>query len=552
MGNCFSHDDAARQPLLGATVHELQAENARLRGLLAGGGGESKYSASAVAIPRMRGEIAFLAPPPLPGSIGPPGPGLAGLRPPGIPGALAPPPLPGGPRPPGIPGALAPPPLPGGPRPPGIPGAPPPPPIPGGPRPPPPLGGPSGPPPPPMMGGPGGPPPPPPLGGPGGPPPPPGMGMPWAKGCTTPRGSSKPGKKAIKPSVPMRSLYWATIPTQKVDATIWKELTDEHVTCIDRDAIEARFAKKAAPVAKAKGKGGKQTSSAPKAITLLDGKRQQNGGICMKKLKLDSASLRAAVLGMDSAVLTPDNIALLLKLVPTKEERDLLLAYEGGTGSKTGQAGGAGGAGTPRLGPVDAFVLGICHVPHFQQRLESVALRHRFQSTCDDLSRDMDTVERAVEACLHSKGFRRVLETVLSIGNYLNGSTSRGGAYGFRISALEKLSTIKDAQESSRSLVDFLVESLRRDHGGGRREDDDRTLAVQFPIDMTPHVGASVRIPMLQMRTDVMLLRKDVQSMVAELDCTVTAAPRTHLNLTPACRFRHLVTFPTLSPPYQW
>ena len=361
--------------------------------------------------------------------------------------------------------------------------------------------------------------------------------MPWAKGCTTPRGSSKPGKIAIKPSVPMRSLYWATIPTQKVDATIWKELTDEHVTCIDRDAIEARFAKKAAPVAKAKGKGGKQTSSAPKAITLLDGKRQQNGGICMKKLKLDSASLRAAVLGMDSAVLTPDNIALLLKLVPTKEERDLLLAYEGGTGGKTGKAGGAG---TPRLGPVDAFVLGICHVPHFQQRLESVALRHRFQSTCDDLSRDMDTVERAVEACLHSKGFRRVLETVLSIGNYLNGSTSRGGAYGFRISALEKLSTIKDAQESSRSLVDFLVESLRCDHGRGRREDDDRTLAVQFPIDMTPHVGASVRIPMLQMRTDVMLLRKDVQSMVAELDCTVTTAPRTHLNLTPACRSRHL------------
>lgn len=36
-----------------------------------------------------------------------------------------------------------------------------------------------------------------------------------------------------------------------------------------------------------------------------------------------------------------------------------------------------------------------------------------------------------------------MLEYVLAIGNYLNGNTSRGGAWAFEISSLEKLNDLK-------------------------------------------------------------------------------------------------------------
>jgi len=42
-----------------------------------------------------------------------------------------------------------------------------------------------------------------------------------------------------------------------------------------------------------------------------------------------------------------------------------------------------------------------------------------------------------------STNFKKILEAILAIGNYMNGSTARGGAYGFKLDALTKLHTIR-------------------------------------------------------------------------------------------------------------
>ena len=55
------------------------------------------------------------------------------------------------------------------------------------------------------------------------------------------------------------------------------------------------------------------------------------------------------------------------------------------------------------------------------------------------------TIELASNACteLHgSKEFAQVLAFVLSIGNYLNAGTKQGGAYGFQLGSLEKVSYV--------------------------------------------------------------------------------------------------------------
>ena len=45
----------------------------------------------------------------------------------------------------------------------------------------------------------------------------------------------------------------------------------------------------------------------------------------------------------------------------------------------------------------------------------------------------------ACEEVQKSKKFRGVLEVVLAVGNYINGGTHRGAAYGFKLDALTKL-----------------------------------------------------------------------------------------------------------------
>jgi hypothetical protein len=42
-----------------------------------------------------------------------------------------------------------------------------------------------------------------------------------------------------------------------------------------------------------------------------------------------------------------------------------------------------------------------------------------------------------------SQGLKNILRVILGVGNYLNGSTFRGGAFGFKLSSLPELLAVK-------------------------------------------------------------------------------------------------------------
>ncbi len=44
---------------------------------------------------------------------------------------------------------------------------------------------------------------------------------------------------------------------------------------------------------------------------------------------------------------------------------------------------------------------------------------------------------------LQDKNLVKILQYVLAIGNYLNGTSARGGAFGFKFDAINKLSDVK-------------------------------------------------------------------------------------------------------------
>jgi hypothetical protein len=62
-----------------------------------------------------------------------------------------------------------------------------------------------------------------------------------------------------------------------------------------------------------------------------------------------------------------------------------------------------------------------------------IALRARTQT--------MKLVISACDEAMQSKRFLKILEIVLAVGNYLNGSTFRGGAWGYKIEVLTKACT---------------------------------------------------------------------------------------------------------------
>jgi len=382
-------------------------------------------------------------------------------------GGEAPPPPGGGPPPP--------PPPPGGPPPPPGGGPPPPPPPPGGP-PPPPGGGPPPPPPPPGGGPP--PPPPPPGGGPGGPPPPPLPGM-----------AAIPGRKkkeTLQPSTKMRGLAWAKIEDKKVDNTIWdKDVTDRHVisNVLDFKELEELFCAVQPPKPEQLegGDAGKGPAAGGKkgAISLLDPKRSNNVSIMLSRFgKTPYSDIRKAILNLDEEVLPIDATASLKQFVPEPEEIELLKEFSGDVST---------------LAKPEQFFMELIKIKGLGPRLNSLHTKQGFDKKLDVARDSVIVLLDAVKEVKESKKLPKVLELVLGIGNFLNGGTFRGGAYGFKLDTLSKMTEVR-AVDGKSTMLNYLAQIC--DSKPQYRE------LLEIAQDF-PNAGAACRESIPQIQTDL-------------------------------------------------
>ncbi|KCV69630.1 hypothetical protein H696_04048 [Fonticula alba] len=296
----------------------------------------------------------------------------------------------------------------------------------GGPPPcPPPPGSAGGPPPPPPLPGMGGPPPPPPPpGGPGGPPPPPpppGMGA----------GPALPPKRTIKPNVPMRQMNWAKLPANKIKDSIWSDINDEKVS-VDINVLESFF-QRDAPAASTKTRlqGLDDVADAPtkpNSITLIDFNRANNLAILLSRFKMSNFDIKTAVLKMDEEKLSIEQLRALRQFTPTTEEVALVREYDGDLAL---------------LGPAERYFREMISISNLETRLDAMILKRQFDKLMLDLTPEVESINKANNELLKSKVFKELLQHVLAIGNYMNGSSFRGGAYGFRIDSIIKFAETK-------------------------------------------------------------------------------------------------------------
>jgi hypothetical protein len=145
---------------------------------------------------------------------------------------------------------------------------------------------------------------------------------------------------------------------------------------------------------------------------------------------------------MDSDVLSLEIANTLLKLAPSDEEVEMLNGYT---------------ADVDTLGRVEQFLLQLMSVTDFASRLRCLICEARFEDNLDSIAERLTTLQTAIQELEDSVWFRRLLELVLGIGNYLNGGTPRGRAHGFKLDSLVKLATIKSV-DSKNTLIHYLAE----------------------------------------------------------------------------------------------
>uniref|UniRef100_A0A1J3D5Z8 Formin-like protein n=1 Tax=Noccaea caerulescens TaxID=107243 RepID=A0A1J3D5Z8_NOCCA len=168
----------------------------------------------------------------------------------------------------------------------------------------------------------------------------------------------------------------------------------------------------------------------PKIVRLIDSKRAQNCEIMLSNVKVPLQDLMNSVLNLDESALDADKVENLIKFCPTTEEKSKLKAYDGDKNM---------------LGKCELFFLEMMKVPRVEQKLRVFSFKIQFCSQISQLRDSLNVVNSTAEQIKNSEKLKRIMQTILAIGNALNQGTNRGNAVGFKLDSLPKLSETRSS-----------------------------------------------------------------------------------------------------------
>ncbi|XP_065848811.1 formin-like protein 17 [Euphorbia lathyris] len=94
-------------------------------------------------------------------------------------------------------------------------------------------------------------------------------------------------------------------------------------------------------------------------------------------------------------------------------------------------------------------------VPRIESKLRVFSFKMQFLTQISDLRRSLNVVNCATEEIRSSEKLKRIMQTILSLGNALNQGTARGAAIGFRLDSLLKLTDTR-ARNNKMTLMHYL------------------------------------------------------------------------------------------------
>ena len=238
----------------------------------------------------------------------------------------------------------------------------------------------------------------------------------------------------------MKSLFWDIIPPKEIKGTLWDELDDTKVK-INLDKFEEKFSqvkkepKKAVVEKKAPAKKEKKT--------FLDPDRTRMMSIVLNKIRIDTLELSDAIEQYDLKILTPEVCGLLLPILPNDAEVKEVSAFQGDI--------------MEELAVCDQFVLIISGIAAFKERIKAVIFQYNYKSDYNIIIEEINRVFKVFKFMKEDKNLQRLFEIILALGNYMNGGSFRGGAYGFTLISLTKLS---DTKSSGITFIDYIIKFI--------------------------------------------------------------------------------------------
>ncbi|XP_038712401.1 formin-like protein 13 [Tripterygium wilfordii] len=300
----------------------------------------------------------------------------------------------------------------------------------------------------------------------------------------------------------LKPLHWLKL-SRAAQGSLWAEEQKSGEASkapeIDMSELESLFSA-AVPNSDCGGKSSLRTSHAPKSdrVQLIDHRRAYNCEIMLSKVKVPLHELMSSVLVLEDSALDVDQVDNLIKFCPTKEEMELLKGY---TGDKE------------KLGKCEQFFLELMKVPRVESKLRVFSFKMQFHSQVRDLRNSLNIVNSAAEEIKNSAKLKRVMQTILSLGNALNQGTARGSAIGFRLDSLLKLTETR-ARDNKMTLMHYLCKVIA----------DKLPELLDFSKDLTS-LEPSSKIQLKFLAEEMQAISKGLEKVVQELSTSENDGP---------------------------
>lgn len=246
----------------------------------------------------------------------------------------------------------------------------------------------------------------------------------------------------------LKPLHWLKI-SRAVSGSLWAETQKSGEAAkapeIDISELESLFS-----AAVPNQDSGKKTgslasmSNKPEKVQLIDHRRAYNCEIMLSKVKIPLQDILSSVLALEDSALDVDQVDNLIKFCPTKEEMEVLKSYKGEK---------------DQLGKCEQFFLELMQVPRTEHKLRVYSFKIQFRSQVSDLRNSLNVVNSASDQIRGSANLKRIMQTILSLGNALNQGTARGSAVGFKLDSLLKLTDTR-ARNNKMTLMHYLCKVL--------------------------------------------------------------------------------------------
>ncbi|CAA0384261.1 unnamed protein product [Arabidopsis thaliana] len=312
----------------------------------------------------------------------------------------------------------------------------------------------------------------------------------------------------------LKPYHWLKL-TRAVQGSLWAEAqkSDEAATAPDFDISEIEKLFSAVNLSFDSenncGKSGRRARPKVEKVQLIELRRAYNCEIMLSKVKIPLPDLMSSVLALDESVIDVDQVDNLIKFCPTKEEAELLKGFI---------------RNKETLGRCEQFFLELLKVPRVETKLRVFSFKIQFHSQVTDLRTGLNTIHSATNEVRGSTKLKRIMQTILSLGNALNHGTARGSAIGFHLDSLLKLTDTRSRNRKMTLMhylffIFVLAEKLPE--------------LLNFPKDMVS-LEAATKIQLKYLAEEMQATSKGLEKVVQEFTASETdgqISKHFHMNL---------------------